>query len=186
LDELSFYLDSSIDIENDLVIFDEIQACPRALTSLKYFNENLPQLAVCSAGSLLGLYFGSSSFPVGKIDYLEMFPMTFEEFLVGIGEQRSYDYLINCRLDTSLPEIVHSRLWELLKLYFITGGLPEVVRIYHENKDNLYNAVQLVREKQNTLILGYEADMAKHPLPVGPGAERFGPEIQIQGCHPRY
>ena len=162
LDELSFYLDSSIDIENDLVIFDEIQACPRALTSLKYFNENLPQLAVCSAGSLLGLYFGSSSFPVGKIDYLEMYPMTFEEFLVGIGEQRSYDYLKNCRLDTKLPEIVHSRLWELLKLYFITGGLPEVVRIYYENKDNLYNAVQLVREKQNTLILGYEADMAKH------------------------
>jgi predicted AAA+ superfamily ATPase len=162
LDELSFYLDSSIDIENDLVIFDEIQACPRALTSLKYFNEKLPQLALCSAGSLLGLYFGSSSFPVGKIDYLEMVPLTFEEFLMGTGEQRAYDYIEDCHSDTTLPEIVHSRLWELLKLYFITGGLPEVVRVYRENKDDLYKAVQLVREKQNTLILGYEVDMAKH------------------------
>ena len=162
LEELSFYLDSSIDIDHDLVIFDEIQACPRALTSLKYFSEKLPQLALCSAGSLLGLYFGSSSFPVGKVDFLEMFPMSFEEFLLGIGETRSHDYLTNCSVRTKIPEIVHSHLWELLKTYFITGGLPEVVRIYHENKDNLYNALQLVREKQQTLILGYEADMAKH------------------------
>ncbi len=162
LDELSFYLSSSIDIENDLVIFDEIQACPRALTSLKYFSEKLPQLTVCSAGSLLGLYFGSSSFPVGKVDVMEMYPMSFEEFLSGIEETRSYDYLTGCTLNTKIPEIVHSRLWELLKIYFITGGLPEVIRIYHENKDDLYKALQMVREKQHTLILGYEADMAKH------------------------
>jgi predicted AAA+ superfamily ATPase len=162
LDELSFYLDSAIDIEDDLVIFDEIQACPSALTSLKYFAEKLPQLALCSAGSLLGLYFGLSSFPVGNVDFLEMYPMSFEEFLSGIQESRSYEYLKNCRLDTQIPDIVHSRLWELLKIYFITGGLPEVVRIYHENKHDLYRALQLVRDKQNTLILGYEADMAKH------------------------
>ncbi|NIM18356.1 MAG: AAA family ATPase [Candidatus Aminicenantes bacterium] len=162
LDELSFYLDSAIDIKNDLVIFDEIQSCPPALTSLKYFSEKLPQLALCSAGSLLGLYFGLSSFPVGNVDFLEMYPMSFEEFLSGIEETRSYDYLKNCRLDTQIPEIVHSRLWELLKVYFITGGLPEVVTIYHENKHDLYKALQLVRDKQNTLILGYEADMAKH------------------------
>jgi len=162
LDELSFYLSSSIDSKNDLVIFDEIQNCPRALTSLKYFNEKIPGLAICSAGSLLGLYFGLSSFPVGKVDFLEMYPLSFEEFLLGIEETRSYDYLKECKLNTKLPEIVHMRLWELLKIYFITGGLPEVARIYHENKHDLYKALQLVREKQDNLILGYEADMAKH------------------------
>lgn len=162
LHELSFHLDSAVDIEKDLVIFDEIQACPSALTSLKYFNEQFPQLAVCSAGSLLGLYFGVGSFPVGKIDYLEMYPLTFAEFLLGIDELRAYEYLIECRLDTVLPEVVHSRLWELLKIYFVTGGLPDVVSLYRDNKDNLYNALHSVREKQQTLILGYEADMAKH------------------------
>jgi len=99
---------------------------------------------------------------VGKIDFLPMYPMSFREFLLGIEENRSYDYLENCKLDTNVPEIVHTRLWEFLKIYFITGGLPEVVRLYNENKHDLYKALQLVRDKQNILILGYEADMAKH------------------------
>ncbi len=162
LNELNFYLNSTIDIKNDLVIFDEIQNCPRALTSLKYFDEKFPGLALCSAGSLLGLYLDTSSFPVGKVDFLPMYPMSFQEFLLGIEETRSYDYLENCKLETNIPEIVHARLWELLKIYFITGGLPEVVWLYNENKHDLYKSLQLVRDKQNILILGYEADMAKH------------------------
>ncbi|MCP5052279.1 MAG: ATP-binding protein [bacterium] len=162
LDELCFYLDSSINIETDLLIFDEIQNCPRALTSLKYFGEDLPELAVCSAGSLLGLYLGAGSFPVGKVDILKMYPMSYEEFLAGIEEKRAYEFLINYTLDTDIPEIVHNRLWELLKIYLVTGGLPEAVNVYRENKGDLYRAMLAVREKQDTLILGYEADMAKH------------------------
>lgn len=162
LSELSFHIDTSIDTDNDLIIFDEIQTCPRALTSLKYFSENMPQLAICCAGSLLGLHFGISSFPVGKVDFLDMYPMSFPEFLAGIGETRAHEYLMNFRLDTQLPEIVHSKLWGLLKTYFITGGLPEVVEIYRENKGDQFQALQLVREKQDNLILSYEADMARH------------------------
>ena len=81
---------------------------------------------------------------------------------MGIKETRLYDYLKNCKIETNIPEIVHTRLWELLKIYFITGGLPEVVRLYNESKHGLYKSLQLVRDKQNILILGYEADMAKH------------------------
>jgi predicted AAA+ superfamily ATPase len=162
LDELRFHLNTSFDETSGLIIFDEIQNCPRALTSLKYFCEELPQLAVCSAGSLLGLQLGVGSFPVGKVDFLEMYPMSFEEFLLGTGEQRSYDYLKSCTLETGIPAIVHNRLWELFKIYLVTGGLPGVVNIYRVQKENLYQAMQAVRDKQNDLILGYEADMAKH------------------------
>ncbi len=162
LEELSFFLDASIDIDNDLLVFDEIQSCPKALTSLKYFSETVPRLAICCAGSLLGLYFGSSSFPVGKVEFLNMYPMSFPEFLLGIEEKRAYDYLMNCSWEQPLPEIVHQRLWECLKKYFVTGGLPEVVDIYRRGKDNPFEAFQQVREKQADLILAYEADMAKH------------------------
>jgi uncharacterized protein len=88
IDTLSFYLNKSIDIEHDLVIFDEIQACPRALTSLKYFCEDMPQLALCAAGSLLGVHLASSSFPVGKVDMLNMYPLSFAEFLSALQEIR--------------------------------------------------------------------------------------------------
>ncbi len=162
IDELSFYLDTSINIENDLLIFDEIQHCPRALTSLKYFSEDLPGIALCSAGSLLGLYFGAGSFPVGKVDFLNMYPMSFKEFLLAAGEQRSYDFLDRCWLGSEIPAVVHSRLWELLKIYFITGGLPEVVKIYNQSESGLFTALQRVRDKQQSLILAYQADIAKH------------------------
>lgn len=165
LDELAFHLDKPLDTAKDLIIFDEIQQCPRALTSLKYFNEEYPGLALCSAGSLLGLQLGRGSFPVGKVDFLEMFPLCFEEFLLANGETKAYDYVVNCRLDSEIPEIVHSKLWEWLKVFFITGGLPEAVKEFRERRDgggNLYDALTAVRDKQKYLIWGYEADMAKH------------------------
>lgn len=162
LNELRFHLNRDLDIPTDLLIFDEIQSSPRALTSLKYFSEELPQLAICCAGSLLGLQLGAGSFPVGKVDFLEMYPMSFDEFLLGTGEKRAYEFLENCTLETEIPEIVHSRLWELFKIYLVTGGLPGVVNVFNEHKKDLYQAMQAVRNKQNNLILGYEADMAKH------------------------
>jgi predicted AAA+ superfamily ATPase len=162
LNELNFYLNTSIDIKNDLLILDEIQYCPRAITSLKYFKEDMPELAVCCAGSLLGLYFGKSSFPVGKVDFLKLYPMSFVEFLSGIEEKKLFDFLKNIKLDTKIPEIIHSKLWELLKIYFVTGGLPDVVNVYRDYKRNLFEALEKVREKQNNIVLTYQADIAKH------------------------
>src|SRR3990167_3561371 len=162
LTDLSFLLKTPIEETKDLLIFDEIQACPSALTSLKYFSEQLPELAICCAGSLLGLHLGETSFPVGKVDFFNMRPMCFIEFLSAVGDQKSLDLLAQCRQDSSISEIVHHHLWEQFKYYLITGGLPEVVQTYLDNQDNLYTAFTLVREKQNELIYGYYADIAKH------------------------
>ena len=161
LNELNFRLNFTIDITQDLLIFDEIQACPRALSSLKYFNEDLPQLALCSAGSLLGIHLNNSSFPVGKVDMLSMYPLSFLEFLEANGDERYID-LITQHINEPLPETLHNYLWNQLKIYFITGGLPEVVKIFLDKKDNPYQAFQEVREKQEQLIIAYHADMAKH------------------------
>jgi predicted AAA+ superfamily ATPase len=162
INELSFYLDNPINIKDDLVIFDEIQSCPKALTSLKYFQEELPQLALCSAGSLLGVHLNAGSFPVGKIDFIDMYPMTFSEFLLGIGDEKSATLLENISAQSEIPDLVHTHLWDRLKLYFITGGLPEVVSIFNQHQNDLYNALQFVRVKQNDLIQAYYADIAKH------------------------
>jgi len=103
IDELSFYLDTPIDIYQDLLIFDEIQACPLAITSLKYFCEKMPELALCSAGSLLGVHLNSTSFPVGKVTILNLYPMSFSEFLLALDDQKSLDFLEQCQIDTQTP-----------------------------------------------------------------------------------
>ena len=162
LQDLSFYVESSIDMEKDLIIFDEIQACPRALTSLKYFQEQLAGLAICAAGSLLGIHLGNSSFPVGKVEQIEMFPMCFEEFLAASGEIRLLDVLQNCALDTVIPETAHSLLWDQLKIYFVVGGLPEIIQTYLDYKEDLFLSLMTVRERQTNLINAYLADIAKH------------------------
>lgn len=162
INDLRFYLKSDINIQHDLVIFDEIQACPRALTSLKYFCEKMPELALCSAGSLLGLHLNEGSYPVGKVDIKHLYPMTFREFLKGINQHEAVQYLDNIQLDSHIPESIHFQLWEHLKHYFICGGLPEVVAHFGKKKDNLYNAVNELRIKQHDLLNGYYADIAKH------------------------
>jgi predicted AAA+ superfamily ATPase len=162
ISEIELYLSRKINTKNDLVIFDEIQICPRALTSLKYFQEELPELALASAGSLLGIYLGPVSFPVGKVDTLTLYPMSFEEFLIAIDEKMAYDFLKQVTVGTSIPEILHDKLWEKLKLYFIVGGLPEAVATFCQNKDSLYEALEKVRSKQVDIINAYYADIAKH------------------------
>lgn len=161
LSELNFRLNQGINLDQDLVIFDEIQACPRALSSLKYFHEDLPGLALCSAGSLLGIHLSDASFPVGKVDMLSMHPMSFMEFLEANNEERYAEFL-QLFDNTSIPESIHVHLWNQLKIYFIVGGLPEVVKIYIEKKESLYQALQAAREKQEQLVIAYHADMAKH------------------------
>ena len=162
LRDLSFYLNAPIHKENDLVILDEIQNVPRALTSLKYFQEELPELAICAAGSLLGIHMSDESFPVGKVEFLNMFPMSFEEFLRGEGDIKSLEFLRNREKSEAIPEIIHTHLWEQLKIYFVVGGLPEIVKTFAEYKDDLFVALQQVREKQDNLISTYVADIAKH------------------------
>ena len=159
---LSFHLNTPIDTKQDLLIFDEIQECPKALTSLKYFRENLSELALCAAGSHLGVETITSSFPVGNIDILYLFPMSFEEFLLGIEDSKGSDFLKNFNLDESTPDIVHEHLWEMLKIYFVTGGLPAVILDFKEHSDNLYIALDKTRKTQETLIETYMGDFAKH------------------------
>lgn len=160
--ELELAFKQKINIAEDLLIFDEIQACPKALTSLKYFCEELPALAVCSAGSLLGIHLNPVSFPVGKVDWLDMYPMSFKEFLMGVEEAQLVSLLNATQKNTRIPVIAHQQLWEQLKIYFIVGGLPAVVSTYNANKENLFDALNLVRETQEDLIKDYYSDMAKH------------------------
>jgi len=162
LQELSFYVNSSINTDHDLMIFDEIQACPKALTSLKYFQEELPNFPICAAGSLLGIHLGQSSFPVGKVEHLDMFPMCFREFLEASGESRYSEFLRALTDKDHIPETVHLHLWDQLKIYFIVGGLPEVVQTYVETKEDLHTSLRIVREKQSDLITDYVSDIAKH------------------------
>jgi len=160
--EIGIQLNSSIDIKNDLIIFDEVQQCPKAITSLKYFEEEMPELVVCAAGSLLGVHLGEGSYPVGKIDCLEMYPLTFKEFLLAIGEKKLYEWMESLRLNHSISEFIHSQLWEKFKLYCVVGGMPDVVQMFIENKDNLFDAFHAVRNTQDNLINTHLADIAKH------------------------
>lgn len=162
IEALSFHLDHPIDITTDLLIFDEIQECPKALTSLKYFSEDCPDLYLCGAGSLLGVHLNSGSFPVGKVTFQTLRPMSFEEFLMANEDPKSLQVIRNLKPTDKIPEIVHEHLWEQLKHYFIVGGLPEVVASYCEKKGDLFEAFTLVRKKQEDLLNTYYADIAKH------------------------
>jgi predicted AAA+ superfamily ATPase len=159
IDELSIALNTDIDIDKDLVIFDEIQALPTALTSLKYFAEECPQLHLCAAGSLLGIHLNSGSFPVGKVTFRTLHPMSFEEFLWAAGEKKAAEILT---AGPNIPEIAHERLWDKLKRYFVVGGLPEVVGIYCNSETSLFETLAKVREKQDDLLNTYYADISKH------------------------
>lgn len=160
--DLALLLNTPIDRQADLLIFDEIQQCPRALTSLKYFAEQMPELAVCAAGSLLGVHLGESPFPVGKVDELRMVPLTFEEFLMAGGNSVLHEAFAAIHELAPLSAALHARLWEEFKLYLAVGGLPEVVSAFLPNRGDLFAAFQDVRTVQTRLVSDYAADMAKH------------------------
>lgn len=162
LHRLGVYQNRPIQPDQDLIFFDEIQACPEALTSLKYFNEHLPQLAVIAAGSLLGLSLSPGSFPVGKVDFLHMHPMTFGEFLAASGETQLSQYRKSISRDDHIPEGLHQRLWEQFRQYLIVGGLPEAVLAWRAHDTALHERYERVRNIQQSLQKSYLADMAKH------------------------
>jgi hypothetical protein len=162
LENLELLWRRSFSREQDLLVLDEIQRCPRALTGLKYFCEEMPETAVAAAGSLLGVVLGAESFPVGKIAFLDLWPMNFEEFLDGIGQGGFADLLRGMPLTEPVPEPVHDELWNLWRRYLVVGGLPEAVNLYRERQDRLFEAMEEVRRLQRDLIETYTADIAKH------------------------
>lgn len=162
LQDLEFYFNKPINAATDLIIFDEIQDCPQALTSLKYFAEETPTIHLCAAGSLLGLEMNEGSFPVGKVEFLPVYPMTFKEFLLALGDEKSLNIIDTLKSGDALSEVVHDHLWDLFKNYLVVGGLPEAVATFVQDRQNPFSAFAAVRKKQNDLVLAYLADIAKH------------------------
>jgi len=150
-----------------LLVLDEIQESPRALTALKFFNEELPKLAIMAAGSLLGLAVNrkkkreansaqaKASFPVGKVAFLDVPPMTFEEFLLAVGEDMKCEALK--KRDWKMVSLFHDSYCELLRKYYFIGGMPEAVQAFVENGD-----FALVREVHKSILTAYDEDFAKH------------------------
>ena len=157
IEYLSALNHKKIEPEKTLIIFDEIQELPRALTSLKYFAEQTPEYAICCAGSLLGVFLHDKvSFPVGKVDFLELQPLDFEEFLIANGEKALIDIIRANKLE-QLPDLITDNLKYYLKKYFVIGGMPRAVKTWIEEKD-----FELVENVQKGILEAYERDFSKH------------------------
>ena len=165
----------NIEPENTLIIFDEVQETPKALTALKYFYEKANQYHIIAAGSLLGVAMHEgTSFPVGKVDFLDLYPLSFYEFLQALGEEQLVELIQ--KNDFQLITVFASKLKQYLKQYFYIGGMPEVVASYIENKD--FNEV---RRKQEILLQAYEQDFSKHaPNSVVPRIRQLWNNIPTQ------
>jgi len=143
--------------QETLLIFDEVQEIPRALTSLKYFAESAPEYAICCAGSLLGVALHSgTSFPVGKVDFILLQPFSFEEFLLANGEEALIDFIKNDGI-SEIPKAITEKLTDYLKIYFIVGGMPSAVNSWLETRD-----YSVVEARQRDIIETYENDFSKH------------------------
>ncbi|MBR1601079.1 MAG: ATP-binding protein [Alphaproteobacteria bacterium] len=155
LDSLSILAGFKI-TPNTLILFDEIQECPEAITALKYFYEQLPEYYIIAAGSLLGVALHSGlSFPVGKVNFMTLYPLSFYEFLDAIGENMKLEQLEQGNFDILKP--FHNDLIELLKKYLFIGGMPEAVLSYATEKD-LYKVCKI----QNEILTSYQNDFSKH------------------------
>jgi predicted AAA+ superfamily ATPase len=158
LAELSIYMNLDIRPQDDLIIFDEIQISNRALNALKYFAEQKTDVHMAAAGSLLGVKMsGPGSFPVGKVNFLQLYPMTFMEFITAMGETRYRKLLENVDAFVPLTEAFHIHLIDLLRSYYFVGGMPEAVMHFAESGN-----VWEIREIQQEIIKSYVLDFAKH------------------------
>lgn len=156
--ELELFLGKSIKPGKTLIILDEIQECGKALTAMKYFCENAPEYHIVCAGSLLGIALQKQlSFPVGKVDFLTLYPMSFSEFLRACGPENLADYIDNFKKGEHLPELIGDRLSTFLRQYYITGGMPEVVETWSKT-----SSIEEVERVQQSIINSYELDFAKH------------------------
>jgi predicted AAA+ superfamily ATPase len=158
LAELSIYMNQTIKPGIDLLVFDEIQASNRALNSLKYFEEQANSFHIAAAGSLLGIKLsGPGSFPVGKVNFMHLYPMTFLEFLDAIGDSRYRLLIENVDAFIPLAQAFHSDLTNLLKRYYFVGGMPEAVKCFSETGE-----VRKTRVIQQEITKSYIFDFAKH------------------------
>ena len=157
---LSHIAGQTIVKEKTLIVFDEIQLCERALTSLKYFYEDAPDYHIIVAGSLLGVAVNRAkfSFPVGKIDMKTLYPMDMEEFLLAIGENVLVTQIKNCfKTNMPMPSALHDKALYLYRQYLVVGGMPECVSQFIQTKDYI-----LIRHTQDTILASYLNDMSKY------------------------
>lgn len=153
---LELYAGRKIDPDSTLLIFDEVQEVPRALASLKYFYEDAPQYHIVCAGSLLGIALHQgTSFPVGKVDFLKLYPLSFQEFLLATGKEGFADLL--ARQDFPMVTSFKQTYIDALKHYYFVGGMPEAVQSFAESKD-----LNEVRAIQTRILAAYEQDFSKH------------------------
>ena len=153
---LELYAGRKINPDNTLLIFDEVQEVPRALASLKYFYENAPQYHIVCAGSLLGIALHQgTSFPVGKVDFLKLYPLSFSEFLMATGNERFAELLKN--QDYEMITSFKQTYIDALKHYYFVGGMPEAVQSFTESKD--FNEVRAIQKR---ILAAYEQDFSKH------------------------
>ncbi|MBO5478693.1 MAG: ATP-binding protein [Clostridia bacterium] len=157
LEQLSFVHGKAILPEKTLIFFDEIQECPNALNALKYFQEDANEYHIIAAGSLLGIRLSHTSFPVGKVEFATLYPMSFTEFLKADHCENLVDYMRNIDKIEPIPEIFFKQLEEKLKAYFIIGGMPEAVFSWVNEKD-----IEQVNKIQSSILKSYENDFAKH------------------------
>lgn len=164
-----------INPENTLMIFDEVQEVPNALKSLKYFNENAPEYNIIAAGSLLGVALHQgTSFPVGKVEFLDLYPLNFTEFLLATGKEQFVELLQ--KGDFSMVTNFKTKYIDALKHYYFVGGMPEVV--YHFSRDNDFSKV---REEQKRILDAYEQDFSKHaPHEIVPRIRLIWNSIPVQ------
>ncbi len=158
---LIIHTEVEIEPRHTLLILDEIQECPKALNSLKYFCEEANEYHVIAAGSLLGVKMArGKGFPVGKVNFLHLYPLTFFEFLSALGQEKTRLFLEEYSTYESILNPMHEKLMGLLKLYFFIGGMPEVVATYAKTEK-----LNVVREIQLEILNAYEQDFAKHAPP---------------------
>lgn len=157
LEQLALISGKKISPETTLIIFDEVQECPDALNSLKYFKEEAPSYHVVCAGSLLGIKLSKTSFPVGKVEFLDMYPMTFSEFLLADNSENLVTLMKETKNIKAFPKIFEDMLIEKLKIYYIVGGMPEVVYSWVNDKD-----IEKVNKIQKDILDSYENDFSKH------------------------
>lgn len=158
INNISLYVGEKINFKDTLLFFDEIQESPKALTSLKYFHEQSPEFHVIAAGSLLGVSIGkTTSFPVGKVNFLTLHPLSFIEFVDATDGSLLSSMLEEMKDVVALSELVHEKLLRLLKMYLFVGGMPEVVQDYNTNND-----IVSVRKIQNDILDAYQRDFSKY------------------------
>lgn len=156
--DINLALNVKITPANTLLIFDEVQECPNALNSLKYFNEDANEYHVCGAGSLLGVKLAhTKGFPVGKVHFQTLYPLNFVEFLTTLEQTQLAEYLAQLPLKDNIAEPIHEKILQYVKYYLFVGGMPEAVEKYKKTED-----FAAVREIHRDIILAYNLDFTKH------------------------